>query len=117
MRRKFLQLNATTRSPRHQVIELAKDAITAGGGWILDFTLFSNVSICLNFELPVNQVNRLRDALLTTDLWWSESSLQAFEDFAAPSLQEEPPDLRGTLQITFIHDEPDLRIPVPMVPG
>lgn len=114
----FLRLNATTSGERHRMIELAKDAIAASGGWILDFTMFSNVSICFNFELPFNAVARLRDALAAIELRLSEASTQAFEEFAGKTEQGTPPaELKASLQITFIHREPDLRIPVPMIPG
>jgi len=118
MGRKFLQLNATSRGPRHQIIELAKDAITASGGWIIDFRLFSNLSICINFELPFDQVGRLRDALAEIDMRLSDAGFQTLEALAGITNQDgQPAELMGSLQITFIHDDPDLRIPVPMIPG
>lgn len=118
MRRKFLQLNATTRADRHQMIELGKDTITSSGGWILDFKLFSNVSICINFELPDHNVAAFRDRLVAAEWRLDERSLQALEVFTEPAGQGSAPmDLIGTLQITFVHEEPDLRIPVPMIPG
>lgn len=107
-----------THGERHQMIEQAKDAIAASGGWILDFKLFSNISICINFELPVNEAIKLRNALEQTDVILSDASLRAFNEIVREAEQESPwEDLRGSLQLTFIHDEPDLRIPVPMVPG
>jgi len=118
MGRKFLQLNAMTRGQRHQIIELAKDAITASGGWIMDFKFFSNASICINFELSSNQVARLHEALAEIDLRLSEASFQSLEELAGITSQGgQPAELMASLQITFIHDEPDLRIPVPMIPG
>lgn len=127
MKQKFLRLNATTHGDRHRMIELAKDAIGASGGWILDFTIFSNVSICLNFELQLGNVARLREALEQTELQLSDASLQALDGLAgsaerqvhpvsSPSINS-PTDVIASLQITFIHNEPDLRIPVPMIPG
>lgn len=117
--RKFLRLNATTWEDRHRVIESAKDAIAGNGGWILDFKFFSNVSVMISFELPQQNIMAFRDALSKMELQLSESGLVAIGELAeqetAPA--ELPACLNATLQITFIHNEPDLRIPVPMIPG
>lgn len=117
--RKFLRLNATTKASRHLMIEAAKDAIAASGGWILDFKQFSNLSATISFELPLENLMAFRDALSKIDLQVSESGLLAIGELAeqetAPA--KLPADLNATLQITFIHNEPDLRIPVPMIPG
>lgn len=116
---KFLRLNAMTKSDRHQVIEAVKDAIAVNGGWILDFRQFSNLSATINFELPLKNLMAFQDGVGKIGLRLNESSLLAISELAerqtAPA--ELPVSLNATLQITFIHDEPDLRIPVPMIPG
>lgn len=116
---KLLRLNATTKASRHSMIEAVKDVIAASGGWILDFKQFSNLSATIRFELPQENLMAFRDALRKIDLQVSEPGLLAIGELAeqgtAPA--ELPTDLDATLQITFIHNEPDLRIPVPMIPG
>lgn len=116
---KILRLNASTRSNRHQMIEAAKDAIATSGGWILDFTMSSNLSVNIHFELAAEKMVTLRDTLSKIDLQFNESSLLAISEMAeletAPAML--PVHLAATLQITFIHNEPDLRIAVPMIPG
>lgn len=113
---RFLTLNATTQAGRIAVTAAAKDAITAAGGWITGSTAFSNVSLCLNFEIEAALVSRLADTLRSTaaagaPLTLSEASLAALRE------TDRAGELTGTLQITFIHDEPDLRVPVPAIPG
>ena len=49
----------------------------------------------------------LRMALL--DEWCARAEQLSKEDGAS--------EVAGTLEIMFIHDEPDLRIAVPLVPG
>lgn len=103
-----LRINATTRADRHQTIRLVEEAIGSSGGWLLDFYMFSNISICFNIEIKTGDIDRLLAALRNIEL----------------NLTAEPPDIEdpdsildGTIQITFIHNEPDLRIDVPAVPG
>ncbi len=110
-----------TRANRDEVIARVRDAITACGAWVVDVKLFSNVSICFSFEVPLNRVGQLRNALAATELHVTRDSDDSFASLpvrGAPDtdgLQE--PDVAGTLQITFIHSEPDLRIEVPRIPG
>lgn len=117
---KPLRLNAITHGNRHQVVAEAKDAISASGGWVLDFKQFSNLSLCLNFELPSRCVTQLRAALAQLDLQLTEASEQLLAEFCAPEdprQQHAASALNGTLQITFVHDEPELRVTIPAIPG
>ena len=46
---------AFTRENRTEMIARVRDAFSAAGGWITDFHEFSNVSLCLNFEIPTQK--------------------------------------------------------------
>ena len=117
----FLRLNGITRRDRHEMISRAKEAILQGGGFIVDFHLFSNLSICLNFELPAGRIRDLAAALRVADLGLTAESGALLADCCARAeqLQAEvgASEVTGTLEITFIHNEPDLRIVVPPIPG
>ena len=115
----FLRLNATTRGDRNSVIESVKDAIADSGGWILDFRQFSNLSATISFEFPLGNAGRFREALSKIDCQLTKLSLFELSKLAEQETvsAELSVSLNATLQITFIHDEPDLRIPVPMIPG
>jgi hypothetical protein len=115
----FLRINGSTRADRHQTISAARDAITSSGGWVTDFKLFSNVSVCLNFEISPGAVARLHSSLGALGLGLSDESERALAGFSRGGLERRAAggDVLGTLQITFVHDEPDLRIEVPAVPG
>ncbi|HYD67620.1 hypothetical protein [Azospirillum sp.] len=109
---RFLRLNGMTRSNRHAVIDRAKEAILAAGGWIMDFTLLSNALATLRFEVP------------DTGLWVLHAGLEAAGitlDADSRAALAAPPrgtdDLKGAVQVTFIHNEPDLRREIPAVPG
>lgn len=117
----FLLLNGVTRLERHVMISLAGEAILAGGGYVLDFHMFSNAAICINFEVPRGNVERLYSSLKATGLRLSQESHDLLANCCAELNRlgggAEAADVSGTLQIAFIHDEPDLRIEVPPIPG
>jgi hypothetical protein len=96
-----------------------KEAILHGGGYILDFHMFSNKAICINFEVSVGNIGRLysslkREAFLTQE---SDDLLAGYRDQLGRLEGAKAADVAGTLNITFIHNEPDLRIEVPPIPG
>ena len=113
-----LRLSGSTRADRHETVSRVRDAINASGGALLDFKMFSNVSICLNFEIPARHVARLRSALGATPLRLDAESAALLARFDEETGTDTTAiDLPGTLQITFIHDDPDLIIAVPPIPG
>ena len=117
----FLRLSAVTSIGRHEMIPRVKDAILKGGGFIQDFLLISDLSICLNFELRVGNIHRLSASLKAAGLRLSEESTRLLANCCAGLEQLEEraraSEVTGTLAISFIHDEPDLRIEVPPIPG
>ncbi len=115
LKQQFLRLQGFTRADRIQLTTDVSQAISRSGAWITDFHQYSNVLICINFEVPCSDVQKLSEALQQTNLKLSEDSLvQLMQDVNSSSNNI---DLVGTLQITFIHDEPDLFREIPAVPG
>ena len=115
-----LRLNGFTRVPRHQMIPLVREALLKSGADILDAHFFSNISLCINFELQAQRIEQLQTALAGINLQLSTESLEllaAFRTSAQRSDGETSASVPGTLQLTFIHNEPDLRIEVPPIPG
>lgn len=117
----FLRLSGVTRADRRETISLVTDAILRGGGYVLDFHMFSNAAICINFEVAAGEVESLRSALAATGLRLSEESRELPArrggGSSEPDARAESGDIAGALHITFVHDEPDLRIEVPPIPG
>ena len=117
----FLQLKGVTKVTRHEMISGVREAILEGGGYILDFHMFSNAAICINFEVSVGSIGNFYTSLVSTGLGLDRES----RDLLAGCSQElgelgegaKAADVMGTLNITFIHNEPDLRIEVPPIPG
>ncbi|MGE5403886.1 MAG: hypothetical protein ACM3PP_03005 [Candidatus Saccharibacteria bacterium] len=111
MSARFVRLQASTTQERHTVINQVREAITHSGGIILDFKMFSNRSINFVFEISPSDVDKLYRILqeIELKLWQDRNDLPIISDDAAVKAK----DLHGTLQITFIHGDPDLRIEVP----
>ncbi len=65
---RFLQLKGVTRVARHEMISRVRDAILEGGGYIIDFHMFSNAAICINFEVAVGDVGNFYTALAASGL-------------------------------------------------
>lgn len=118
---KFLQLRGVTAVNRHEMIARVRDAILDGGGYITDFHLFSNAAICINFEVSAGNVGGFYTSLVGTGLGLDRESRDLLADCGRQSavLGEKAgaADVMGTLNIAFIHDEPDLRIEVLPIPG
>ena len=117
----FLQLQGVTRVNRHEMISRVKEAILKGGGHILDYHRFSNTAICINFEVSVGNIEQLCSSLTATDLHLNPESRDLLvgccNQLEQLGERAKATDVMGTLNITFIHDEPDLRIEVPPIPG
>ena len=114
VRTPVLRLNAVTKESRDETICRVKGSMDACGAWILNVTSFSNMSICFNFEIPGSSIPHLRDALAKTELLLSAETIDDLESVALRNLRS---DVAGSLQITLMHNEPDLKIPVPAIPG
>lgn len=118
---KFLQLKGVTKVNRHEMISRVRGGILEGGGYIIDFHMFSNAAICINFEVSVGSIGGGYTSLVSTGLGLDRESrdLLAGCSPASAGLGEraQAAEVMGTLNITFIHDEPDLRMEVPPIPG
>lgn len=109
----FVQINTSTRRPRHEVTAEVKEAITGAGGWVTGFQQFSNVSVCLTFEVDGRGVAVLMARLEALGLPLAGELRRRGTELAGR------PDVavRGTCQMTFFHSEPDERQVIPAVPG
>ncbi|WP_435171318.1 hypothetical protein [Paenibacillus glycanilyticus] len=112
----FIRINAVAKYNRHDAMDDAKQIITSSGGWVTDYRMFSNRSLCIQFEIEPDDAIHLYPSIQQTQLKITEEThtlllqiANRINDTAASSNK----DIRGTFQITFIHDEPDLIIEVP----
>lgn len=110
-----LLLAAATARQRHLALDDAMEAVSASGGWVEDVNLFSNVSAVVTAWIRRRDLAGFADRLAAARVGLAPADRDALARTAA----DPPPDeeVRCTLQITFVHDEPDLRRDVPAVPG
>jgi len=111
----FLRLDGFTKAERIQMTARVSEAINQAGAWITDFHLYSNILTCINFEVPSANLDKLAASVQQTGLHLSQESLEQLMSANDSTLKEK--ELVGTLQITFVHNEPDLLREVPAVPG
>jgi hypothetical protein len=106
----IVMLTAVTRVERKAATHLVFETVNQLGGWIDDVHMYSNLMNTIRFTLQAGAFVALIAALEKAGLALAEpQGLAAIRDPAAETM--------ATLQLTFIHDEPDLRRDVPSVPG
>jgi hypothetical protein len=113
-KQQFLRLDGFTRADRIDMTHHVSEVISQAGAWITDFHLYSNILICINFQVPIGNLDKLSVKLQETGLQLSQESLKQLIP-VHDSMKDR--ELVGTLQITFVHNEPDLLRDVPAVPG
>jgi hypothetical protein len=108
-------LSAVTRRNRHEVMTEVNDAVVAAGGWVEGHTLFSNIATTFRTVLPEPAVSAFAAAVVQLGVHLDAESIDAIA--AIGSAPRQATERSVTLNVTFVHDEPDLRREVPMVPG
>lgn len=110
-----VQLNGFSRSERNEVISSASEAVQKGGGWIEDVHFFSNVAVNLRCGVIAASTTCLIGELNTIGIGLTPDDTAALHRAATGLSADE--ELKFSLQITFAHNEPDLRRHIPSVPG
>ena len=108
--RRLVQLQAITRQNRHEVNRFIFDTVSSLGGWIDDVQMYSNLMSTIRMTLPLGRYGEFAEAL--TD---SGVPVDLPEHLAVSS--EDTREQPASLQVTFVHNEPDLRREIPAVPG
>lgn len=99
----MIRLEAVTRRQHTLALFDVTSAISDAGGWISHHQLYSNMLAMVAFEVPAHTLAGLIAALQQ----------------AAITIHDPPPPLQGEgdvavrLTISFLHNDPDLRRPVP----
>jgi hypothetical protein len=104
-------LTGFTREDRFSVTARLSAAVNGAGGWILDHHQFSNVALCINFEIERADLRRLDAALGETGLTFASESKDALSDLAAtPGTGS----VIASIHAVFVHDEPGIRVAGPL---
>jgi hypothetical protein len=104
-------VQAVVHERRDPAIAHARDAVLRHRGDILDFKMFSNLSLAMIVELEAGGLLALLDSLVA--LGWSVEVDPGRELLARRAAER----LEGTLQLTFPDGDGELEIPQPAVPG
>ncbi|MFO0907919.1 MAG: hypothetical protein U0794_06075 [Isosphaeraceae bacterium] len=104
-----LRLSAVTSQERHGVTFLVRRAVSQAGGGITEFRRFSNFAVVFEIEIAAARLPDLYAAVGAAGI------------VVEPPLDALPPsetaELTVSLRLLFDHNEPDLSLVVPAVPG
>jgi hypothetical protein len=103
-----------TRVPRHEAIARLKTAIAEADGVIVDFAFFSNKAIRLSVELDAGALSKLQEALGDAEVHIFE---KCAKELAKADKRSSSAPIIAMLHVAFVHDEPDLAVDIPHVPG
>lgn len=106
----IVMLTAVTRVERKAATSFVFDTVNRLGGWIDDVRMYSNLMNTIRITLPAGAFGGLVEALEEAGI--SVGPPEGLGDVSDPAVER-----MATLQLTFIHDEPDLTREVPSVPG
>ncbi|MTH53540.1 hypothetical protein GKZ89_09010 [Bacillus mangrovi] len=109
-----IRLFSSTTENRHAMIDYASRSISKRSGWIKNHTMYSNAMIVINFEIEAKDVKELLGDLNQEGMKLFQESLELAAAFPE-EVQNGEKEISGSLRITFIHNDPDMRIP--SVPG
>ncbi|MDQ3080120.1 MAG: hypothetical protein M3R03_09010 [Pseudomonadota bacterium] len=111
----IVRLNAFSRLERQGVINSTTEALQKVGGWVEDVQFFSNVSVNLQCAITASAVPLLSVELNRLRIGLGRDETDLLDHAAAKLFADQ--ELAFSLQITFMHKEPDLRRQVPSIPG
>ncbi|MFZ5784842.1 MAG: hypothetical protein ACOY3Y_00235 [Acidobacteriota bacterium] len=106
----MLQLEAYARGDRHEALQVALDAISSSGAWVLDSHLFSGIAVAIVLETALKDLARLVTAL-------REAGMTVDEPHGAESVGARSEVVVATLRLNFLDGDPSVRRVVPAVPG
>ncbi|TDB49812.1 hypothetical protein EPL02_12050 [Bacillus sp. CBEL-1] len=113
-----IRIQGFTRENRYKMIDYAVSSISKCAGWVTNHTMYSNKVIVINFEIEIRGVRQLLQLLNQNGLSLFEESNKIIhhfpEDYGANNPKKE---MIGSINITFINDEPSTRNHIPAIPG
>jgi len=114
---KNIRIAGITKEDRHKTIDYTVSCINSCSGWVMNHTMFSNSAICINFQIEAQGVNKLLK-LLNNGINLTKESIEIMDNFPE-NIEDENKhkEILGAINITFVHNDPDLKIITPAVPG
>lgn len=106
----IVMLSAVTRIERKTATSFVFDTVNRLGGWIDDVHMYSNLMNTIRLTLPAGAFADLSGAL-------EAGGIAVDPPVGLGEIRDPTAERMATFQLTFIHDEPDLRREIPSVPG
>jgi hypothetical protein len=106
----IVMLSAVTRVERKAATSFVFDTVNRLGGWIDDTRMYSNLMNMIRLTLPAGAFAELVAVLC-------EAGIAVDPPEGLGEIRDPAAERMATLQLTFIHDEPDLKREIPAVPG
>jgi len=103
---KFARFSIMTKMDRNAAILEVREAIYGSGGWVEDQVFFSNKAANIRFEMSGDALGKFQSNL-------HERKLKPHVEGALPAA--EGSEVKGSVSLTFVHQEPDLRRDVPPI--
>lgn len=101
---KFARFSIVTHMDRHAAMLEVRDAIYGARGWVEDQVFFSNKAANIRMEMPLAALENFQRDLLGR-------GLRPHIEGALPTGRDG--DVKGSVALTFVHQEPDLGRDVP----
>ncbi|MCD7035261.1 hypothetical protein LRR81_13520 [Metabacillus sp. GX 13764] len=113
-----LRLKGFTKANRYEMIDYAVSSITKSSGWVINHTMYANKMIVINFELEAKGARKLIDLLNRNGMVLFDDSIRLADDFPEVlDAADEVREIQGSVNITFINDDPAVKMAVPPIPG
>ncbi|WP_282035306.1 hypothetical protein [Metabacillus indicus] len=113
-----IRLKGFTKENRHEMIDYAINSISKCSGWVTNHTMYANKMIVINFEIEVRGVKELLHLLNQNGLVLLEKSNEIIKEFPDNIVQTNcNKEITGSINITFINEEPTVRNHIPAIPG
>ncbi|MCZ8180240.1 MAG: hypothetical protein O9309_14540 [Rhizobium sp.] len=106
----IVMLTAVTHVERKAATSFVFDTVNRLGGWIDDVHMYSNLMNTIRLTLPAGAFAAFVEALQAGHI--AVDPPEGLGNIGDPAAER-----MATLQLTFIHDEPDLKRELPAVPG
>lgn len=108
-----LALIGHARGAPHVVVGAVDDALSRARATITDVRFFSGIQVTLHFEVARADVRALAAALTEAGVRLEADSTAGLSEAEGAAAAE----LSGTLALTLVDGDPDLKLEVPSVPG
>lgn len=112
MAKSDVRITAVTHADRIGAVDAMNAAITSVRGWVEDFNFFSNISVAVRCVVPAGNFPEFKAALRSIGFKFDANSLEVDGDRGADA-----DELTVAINVTFVHDKPDLRRTIPPIPG